>query len=40
MSKSEDAEKAPAEIATREFLIRDYDAALELWRRVEGIEIR
>jgi ribosomal protein S18 acetylase RimI-like enzyme len=27
------------EIATREFSIGDYDAALELWRRVEGLEI-
>jgi N-acetylglutamate synthase len=28
-----------AKIDTREFSISDYDAALELWRRVEGIEI-
>jgi ribosomal protein S18 acetylase RimI-like enzyme len=27
------------EIATREFSINDYDAALELWKRVEGLEI-
>src|SRR6266508_3640368 len=27
------------EIATREFSIGDYDAALELWQRVEGLEI-
>jgi ribosomal protein S18 acetylase RimI-like enzyme len=27
------------EIATREFSISDYDAALELWERVEGLEI-
>jgi N-acetylglutamate synthase len=27
------------EILTREFEIRDYDAAVELWTRVEGIEI-
>jgi ribosomal protein S18 acetylase RimI-like enzyme len=27
------------EIATREFLISDYGAALELWERVEGLEI-
>jgi N-acetylglutamate synthase len=26
-------------IATREFCIDDYDAALELWNRVEGLEI-
>ena len=26
-------------IKTREFSIRDYDAALELWQRVEGLEI-
>jgi N-acetylglutamate synthase len=26
-------------IDTREFSIRDYDAAVQLWRRVEGIEI-
>jgi ribosomal protein S18 acetylase RimI-like enzyme len=26
-------------IATREFSINDYDAALELWQRVEGLEI-
>jgi N-acetylglutamate synthase len=26
-------------IATREFSISDYDAALELWQRVEGLEI-
>src|SRR4029077_18961335 len=26
-------------IKTREFRITDYDAALELWRRVEGLEI-
>ena len=27
------------DIKTREFSIRDYDAALELWQRVEGLEI-
>jgi ribosomal protein S18 acetylase RimI-like enzyme len=27
------------EIATREFSIIDYDAAIELWQRVEGLEI-
>jgi ribosomal protein S18 acetylase RimI-like enzyme len=27
------------EIATREFLINDYDAAVELWKKVEGVEI-
>jgi ribosomal protein S18 acetylase RimI-like enzyme len=26
-------------IDTREFSIRDYDAAVQLWRRMEGIEI-
>ncbi len=26
-------------LKTREFSISDYDAALELWRRVEGLEI-
>jgi hypothetical protein len=26
-------------IETREFSISDYDAALELWQRVEGLEI-
>jgi ribosomal protein S18 acetylase RimI-like enzyme len=26
-------------INTREFSINDYDAAVELWRRVEGVEI-
>ena len=26
-------------IKTREFLIRDYEAAVELWKRAEGIEI-
>jgi ribosomal protein S18 acetylase RimI-like enzyme len=26
-------------IDTREFTIKDYDAALELWQRVEGLEI-
>jgi N-acetylglutamate synthase len=26
-------------IATREFSVSDYDAALELWQRVEGLEI-
>ena len=26
-------------IDTREFLINDYDAAVELWQRVEGLEI-
>jgi ribosomal protein S18 acetylase RimI-like enzyme len=26
-------------LKTREFSIRDYDAALELWQRVEGLEI-
>ena len=26
-------------IDTREFTIRDYDAAVELWQRVEGLEI-
>src|SRR4030095_11891966 len=26
-------------IKTREFFISDYDAALELWQRVEGLEI-
>ena len=26
-------------IKTREFSIRDYDGALELWQRVEGLEI-
>jgi ribosomal protein S18 acetylase RimI-like enzyme len=26
-------------IETREFAIEDYDAALELWQRVEGLEI-
>ena len=27
------------EITTREFLIGDYDAALQLWQRVEGLEV-
>jgi ribosomal protein S18 acetylase RimI-like enzyme len=27
------------EIKTREFLIDDFDAAVELWKRVKGIEI-
>jgi ribosomal protein S18 acetylase RimI-like enzyme len=27
------------EIVTREFCIDDYDAALQLWQRVEGLEI-
>jgi ribosomal protein S18 acetylase RimI-like enzyme len=27
------------QIATREFLIDDYDAALRIWQRAEGIEI-
>lgn len=27
------------EIETREFCIDDYDAAVELWKRVEGVEI-
>lgn len=27
------------EIQTREFAIEDYDAAVELWTRVEGVEI-
>ena len=27
------------EIKTREFRIEDYDAAVELWKRVEGLEI-
>jgi N-acetylglutamate synthase len=27
------------EIQTREFAIEDYDAAVELWKRVEGVEI-
>lgn len=27
------------EIATREFLIDDYEATVELWKRVEGVEI-
>ena len=27
------------QIKTREFAIDDYDAAIELWRRVEGVEI-
>jgi hypothetical protein len=26
-------------IGTREFSINDYDAAVELWQRVEGLEI-
>jgi hypothetical protein len=26
-------------IDTREFSIKDYDAAVELWQRVEGLEI-
>ena len=26
-------------IVTREFLIEDYDAALHLWQRVEGLEV-
>jgi len=26
-------------IEIREFSINDYDAAIELWRRVEGLEI-
>ena len=26
-------------IHTREFSINDYDAAVELWKRVEGLEI-
>ena len=26
-------------IETREFAVSDYDAALELWERVEGLEI-
>ena len=25
--------------STREFLIGDYEAAIELWKRVEGLEI-
>jgi len=28
-----------SKITTREFSIDDYDAALELWKRVEGLEI-
>jgi ribosomal protein S18 acetylase RimI-like enzyme len=28
-----------AKIITREFSIEDYDAALQLWQRVEGLEI-
>jgi ribosomal protein S18 acetylase RimI-like enzyme len=28
-----------AAIKTREFNINDYDAAIELWKRVEGVEI-
>src|SRR5712671_6936145 len=27
------------EIQTREFVIEDYDTAVELWKRVEGVEI-
>ena len=27
------------EIGTREFAIEDYDAAVELWKKVEGVEI-
>jgi hypothetical protein len=27
------------EIATREFLIDDYETAVGLWKRVEGVEI-
>ncbi|PYL55559.1 MAG: GNAT family N-acetyltransferase [Verrucomicrobia bacterium] len=27
------------EIETREFLINDYEAAVELWKRVEGLDI-
>ena len=27
------------DIQTREFLIEDYDAAVELWRRVEGLDV-
>ena len=27
------------EIQTREFLINDYEAAVELWKRVEGLDI-
>ena len=26
-------------IVTREFSIDDYDAALQLWQRVEGLEV-
>jgi N-acetylglutamate synthase len=31
--------KMNGKITTREFSISDYDAALELWQRVEGLEI-
>ena len=31
--------KMRSKITTREFSIGDYDAALELWKRVEGLEI-
>jgi len=31
--------KMRGKITTREFSIDDYDAALELWKRVEGLEI-
>ena len=29
----------PEQISTREFSIEDYEAAVELWKRVEGVEI-
>jgi ribosomal protein S18 acetylase RimI-like enzyme len=34
-----DANKMSDNLNTREFSINDYDAALELWQRVEGLEI-
>ena len=34
-----DAHKMERKIQTREFLVGDYDAALHLWQRVEGLEV-
>ena len=34
-----DPNKMHRKIQTREFVIEDYDAALQLWQRVEGLEV-
>jgi N-acetylglutamate synthase len=34
-----DSNNMDRKIKTREFFIEDYDAALQLWQRVEGLEI-